>query len=412
MKNRAVSKVFVVLSVMLLLCGTGCDRSVISFNYPVPNPPEGQEGLSFYNPPASDEKLSDVTTHEVHNIILCIGDGMGYNHVAFARSRGVNDGNKLYMELLPVSGQVTTFSANDSITDSAAAVTATACGVKTNNGMLGMTPDQTCYSSILELLQEKGWRSGLVVTSQITHATPAGFSSHIDSRNKQKEIAKQLLDNRIDVMFGGGRKYWSDELLTEAAGQGYQVIETRDEILALKPEPVIGLFADDGMKTFAPEPSLAEMSQTAIGILSSRSREWFAPKPKFFLMIEGSQIDWACHANDTEAMVRQTLLFDMAVREAIEFAKRDRHTLVIVTADHETGGLQLKTQEGQMSATWTTDDHTGVKVPIYAYGPGADEFSGSLDNTDIAKRLAALTGIAEFPVIHKTLHIPETVSSE
>lgn len=384
----------------LLLIVFGCCPSVETFYYRMAAPPAGEDGIGFYVPPESDAPLVNPTTDEVCNIIFCIGDGMGFNHVALARHHGAGPGKKLYMEQLPVAGDMTTYSANDKVTDSAAAGTAMACGVKTNNGMIGMTPDKTPYSSVLELLDKKGYRTGLVATSTISHATPASFASHVDSRNKQKEIAVQLLDNRVDVLLGGGRKYWNNELLAQAVADWYQVIETRDQMLAMDSKPVIGLFNDDGMTTFNPEPSLAEMAAAAINVLSCPSKESFAPKPKFFLMIEGSQIDWAAHANDTDRVVRQTLLFDMAVQQAIAFAQQDGHTLVIVTADHETGGLELKSvEDGGVKAKWTTGGHTAANVPIFAYGPGAEKFAGTLDNTDISKHIAELTGISPFPIL-------------
>jgi alkaline phosphatase len=395
----------------IVLGGLGCQATPEVFNYRMAERPTVEGDKAFYIPPASDVVLVNPPDTEVRNIIVCIGDGMGPNHVALARHYGVGHDKKLYMELLPVQGEVMTHSANKKVTDSAAAATAMACGVKTNNGMIGMTPDKMPYSSVLELLQKKGWRTGLVATSQISHATPAGFASHVDSRNKQKEIAVQLLDSRVDVLMGGGRKYWSDELLAAAVTHGYQVIETRDEMAVLKPGPVVGLFGDDGLTTFSPEPMLSEMSKTAIKLLDSPDKAWFAPKPKFFLMIEGSQIDWAAHANDTDRVIRQALLFDMAVREAIEFAQMDKKTLVIVTADHETGGLVLKPDEAdknRIKAKWTTGDHTAVNVPIYAFGPGSEKFSGIIDNTDIPKRIAELTGLKEFPVLrNKTQLIDE-----
>ena len=389
----------IVVLVFLLLFGFGC--SVETFYYRMAEPSGNQAGLSFYGPAVSDTMLVNPSGGKVRNVIFCIGDGMGFNHVALARHYGPGDDGKLYMELLPVRGQATTHSADKDITDSAASGTALACGVKTNNGMIGMTPDKTPYSSILELLDAKGWRTGLVATSTISHATPASFASHVDSRNKENEIAAQLLDNRVDMLFGGGRKHWGDKLLAKAAADGYQVIGTREEMSVLELlKPVVGLFADDGMTTFEPEPSLAKMAHAAINLLNAKGKDWFAPEPKFFLMIEGSQIDWAAHANDTDRVVRQTLLFDMAVRQALEFAKRDGHTLVIVTADHETGGLKLEpTAEAGIKAKWTTGGHTAARVPIFAFGPGAEKFAGTMENTDIPKRITELTGITEFPIV-------------
>jgi alkaline phosphatase len=403
----------IVVLIFIVLGGLGCQATSEVFNYRMAEPSVGQDDRAFYIPPASDVALVNSPDAKVRNVILCIGDGMGPNHVALARHHGVGHDKKLYMELLPVRGEVMTHSANKKVTDSAAAATAMACGVKTNNGMIGVTPDETPHSSILELLQRKGFRTGLVATSQISHATPAGFASHVDSRNKQKEIAVQLLANRVDVLLGGGRKFWSDELLAQAVDAGYQVIETRDEMAALKPGPVVGLFGDDGLTTFFPEPMLSEMSEIAIKLLNSPDTDWFSPKPKFFLMIQGSQTDWASHANDTDRVVRQTLLFDMAVREAIEFAQMDKKTLVIVTADHETGGLALEPNEADenaIEARWTTGDHTAANVPIYAFGPGSEKFSGTLDNTDIPKRIAELTGIKEFPVLREQTQATEEVS--
>ena len=371
--------------------------------------PEG----TFYRPASSDATLKNISGNQVRNIILCIGDGMGFNHVALARHNSVGPSNKLHMERLPVAGMMRTYSADDLVTDSAAAGTAMACGIKTNNGMIGMDPDKVPHSSILTLLQKKGWRTGLVATSQISHATPAAFASHVDSREKQKEIAVQLLANRVDVLLGGGRKYWSDDLLAEAVTAGYEVIGTRDEMAMLKAGPVIGLFADDGMTTLAPEPSIEEMAKTAISLLSSPSKEWFAPKPKFFLMIEGSQIDWAAHANDTDRVIRQTLQFDMAVREAIGFAQRDKHTLVIVTADHETGGLVIETEginKHKIDPDWEETGHTAADVPVYAFGPGSEHFAGVIDNTEIPKRIAELTGLQEFPIPRKRSHMTGQVS--
>lgn len=400
---------------LLLLFVTGCRCSVETFYYQMAAPSEGEEGISFYRAPAEETTLVDVSDGEVRNVIFCIGDGMGFEHVAVARHYAERT-QKLWMDLLPVRGQVSTHSANRKVTDSAAGGTALACGIKTNNGMIGMNPDEVAYSSILEVLDQKGWRTGLVVTSQVSHATPASFAAHIDSRNKQKEIAIQEIairecGNRVDILLGGGRKYWDDEALVQAISDGYQVIETREQMAELRSAPVIGLFADDGMTTFSPEPKLDEMAQCAIDLLSTKSEDWFSPEPKFFLMIEGSQIDWAAHANDADRVVRQTLLFDTAVRVALEFAARDGHTLVIVTADHETGGLSFTVDEktGEVKPEWSTGGHTAANVPIFAYGPGAEKFAGTMDNTDIPKRIAELTGITEFPVIKKPIKQEATV---
>jgi alkaline phosphatase len=382
-------------AVILMLFGFGC--SVQTVYYRMAAGPAGGNDLSFYQAPAANATAAGVPDGEVRNIIFLIGDGMGFNHVELAR-QFAGPSRRLWMDTLPVKGQVTTRSANKSITDSAAAGTALACGIKTDNGMIGVSPQKVAYTSILEALDRKGWRTGLAATSEISHATPAAFSAHVDSRSEQGQIARQQLENHVDVLLGGGRKYWDGQMLAEAKANGCQVIETREQLATTTCQPVIGLFADEGMTTFEPEPSLAEMAGTAMRVLSGKSPDWFAPSPRFFLMVEGSQIDWAAHANDTERTVRQTLLFDMAVREALEFAQRDGHTLVIVTADHETGGLRLApTEDGVPKVKWTSGNHTSANVPLFAFGPGAERFAGTLDNTDIPKRIAELTGIALFP---------------
>jgi alkaline phosphatase len=378
------------------------------WNYPPANPGSDVKDISFYEAPADEGLLKNITAGRPHNIILLIGDGMGFSHIALARHQTVGPARRLYMERLPVSGLVRTYSANRLITDSAAAATAMACGIKTDNGKIGVSPDATAYDTILECLRRKGWRTGLVATSTMSHATPAGFAAHAKKRSSEADIAADMLDNHVDILFGGGRKYWLSKpegvredgrnLIEEAANQGYQVIYSRDQLAALKPGPVLGLFAEEGMTTFEPEPSLARMAQMAIELLSAPSRDWFAPKPKFFLMIEGSQIDWASHNNETDNCVRQMLLFDMAVKEAVEFAQRDRNTLLIITADHETGGLVLVTNdENRIVADWNSKGHTGRDVPIFAFGPGSGTFAGALDNTDIPKHIARLTGIQPFP---------------
>lgn len=389
--------------ILLFLCCLGLVSAADAFNYQMAQPPDSDSGYGFYQQPQDQETLKNISRGQIRNIIFCIGDGMGSNHIALARHHALGPDKKLHMERLPVVGVVRIFSADSLITDSAASGTAMASGIKTNNGMIGMTPDKTPYTSILELLQSKGWRSGLVVTSEISHATPAVFFSHIDDRDKQSEIAEQLVLSGVDILFGGGTKHFQKDLLDQMRQVGYQIVHTAEQLNAIQDVPAIGLFAEEGMTTFSPEPSLEQMTQKAIELLSRKSKEWFSPQPKFFLMVEGSQIDWAAHANDTERVIRQTLLFDMAVSQAIEFARQDKHTLVLVTADHETGGLVIETElldKFKIDPDWEETGHTAADVLLFAYGPGADRFSGVMDNTEIPKRIAELVGIDQFPQQH------------
>ena len=398
---------------LLFICLLTLPSLAAEWNYPQPDAERNVKDISFYQAPEDQGLLTNITDRQPRRVILLIGDGMGVNQVALARYRAVGAAGRLHLERLPVAGLIRTCSADKPITDSAAAATALACGVKTNNGRIGTTPDGTAWQSLLEKARLKGFRTGLVATSTITHATPAGFAGHVENRGSEADIAAQMLGARVDILFGGGRKYWLSkpdgsredgrDLIEEAKIAGYQVVYSRDALADLIPGPTLGLFAEDGMTTYAPEPSPAEMAVAAIDLLSAKSKDWFAPAPRFFVMIEGSQIDWACHNNDTDNTVRQTLLFDMTVKEAIDFARRDKHTLVIVTADHETGGLLIQAdKKNRPHAEWHSKGHTAADVPLYAFGPGSAQFSGTHDNTEIPRIIARLLKFDNFPAPLKT----------
>ncbi len=381
----------------------------VNFNYPSI---DHDSDISFYEGPKQDVSYALNKHESVRNVILLIGDGMGPAQVTLARTSSVGLAGKLHMETLPVTGRVRTHSADNVVTDSAASGTAMACGVKTNNGMIGMTPDGTQYTSILEAAQKDGMLTGLVATSAITHATPASFASHVKSRNNEVTIAEHLIEQQINVLLGGGRHFFlhksetgskrkdNKNLITDAMKLGYKVIKDRSEIYGLKESHVLGLFQLDAMTTQASEPMLDEMTSAAIGLLNKPSG-YILTRPLykgFFLMVEGSQIDWRCHSNDAKGCIRQTLLFDQAVKSAMDFAVKDKHTLVIVTADHETGGLTLvKRSKTQLAPKWSTKSHSGIPVPLYAYGPGAENFMGTLDNTEIPRKIAKLLRISDFP---------------
>ncbi|HOT98081.1 MAG TPA: alkaline phosphatase [bacterium] len=380
--------------------------SLLAVTFPLFCQPAAPQGFP-YQPPANLTQLPVVTHEKVRNIILLIGDGMSISTVSNARIHGAGVSGAMHMDRMPIAGFVRTCSADNLITDSAAASSAMACGLKTNNGRISRTPDGNPGLSILSACQQKGMAAGLIVTSSVTHATPAGFGAHAMSRKEEPLIAENLLLNHIDVLLGGGRAFFIPQtlpesrrhddrnLLEEARASQYTLLSTRDELLAAKGPRVLGLFAEEGMQTLPPGPSLAEMTAKGLALLSQN-------KKGFFLMIEGSQIDWANHEHNAENSVRQTLDFDMAVAAALRFAEVDRHTLVVVTADHETGGLSIiggRVDGSEVELSWSTDDHTGATVPLYAYGPGALRLSGFHENTDIPKAFAALLHITPFPVI-------------
>lgn len=345
----------------------------------------------------------------VRNIIFLIGDGMGHTAVSAARIKAVGATGMLQMDRMPIAGFVRTSSADRLIPDSAAASTAMATGYKTVNGVIGQTPEGDHLVTILEVCQALGKSTGLVATSPITHATPAGFASHVPARGDQARIAEQLLERRVNVLLGGGLAYFIPQskaesrrkdgrnLLEEARNAGYDVFHKREAMLSADRGRMLGLFAPEGMATKPPEPSLAEMTAKAISALRKNDKG-------FFLMVEGSQIDWAIHEKNFDRTVKEVLDFDQAVGVALAFAEQSKKTLVVVTADHETGTLALNggTIDGrQLEYNWCSTRHNPVTVPLYAFGPGAEKFSGFQDNTAIPVAMARLLNVKDFPRIVK-----------
>lgn len=344
------------------------------------------------------------------NVILMIGDGMGLAQVTYTRLMHDESGSILNMETATHSALVKNQSANSIITDSAAAATALATGCKTNNGMIGMLPDGHKAETILEAAKRLKKSAGLVTNTTITHATPAGFGAHVESRGSEADIAPQYLSTKIDVLMGGGKANFipkstpgsgrSDErdLLKEASDAGYKIAFTRDEMLSVSDGKLLGLFEMGYLTTMPPEPSLAEMTSKALDLLSANERG-------FFLMVEGGQIDTMCHANDAVGMLKQIRDFDEAVEKALQFAQNRDDTLIIITADHETGGLSLVAPEegssAKIMARFATKGHSAINVPLFAQGPSSDRFSGVIDNTDIPKIIASIWKIKGFPRTYK-----------
>lgn len=325
------------------------------------------------------------------NIIFLIGDGMGVSHV-FAGLTG-NRG-RLFIENCRHIGFSKTQSADKYITDSAAGGTALSCGVKTYNGAIGVNTDTVSIPSILEEAEAKGLATGLVSTSAITHATPASYIAHQKKRSMYEEIAADFLKTDIDVFIGGGLAHFigrkdKRNLLTELKEKGYTVENDMAKISKIKKGKLAGLTAQvHNERMDARGDMLPIATKTAINILDNNSGD-----KGFFVMIEGSQIDWGGHAGSTIYIVEDMLDFDRAIGEAIKFAAKDGETLVVVTADHETGGLALTggdMETGMVKGAFPTGGHTGVMVPVFSYGPGADEFIGIMDNTEIHAKMKKL----------------------
>jgi len=328
----------------------------------------------------SCQKQPEEQTAE--NIILMIGDGMGISQIYAGMT--ANHGS-LYLENCTHTGLQKTYSANSYITDSGAGGTAMATGIKTKNGMIATDTAGRPVRTILEYAETNSLSTGLIATSTITHATPASFIAHQPDRADYEKIAMDFLNSGIDIFIGGGRDHFtrrkdSLNLLDSLENRGYHVINDISEIESSNKK--IACFTAD-----LHNPSvirgrgdiLANATKAAIRFLDEQNTG-------FFIMIEGSQIDWAAHDNNTEGIISEMLDFDKAIGVALDFAEKNKKTLVIITADHETGGMGIIGGDiagGTVEAAYTTDGHTAVMVPVFAYGPGAGKFSGIYENTAI-----------------------------
>lgn len=389
------------LTVLPVLLLAGCAQKQEDTDQPIK-----KERLQLATNSGAQDAYPHIKSNDVKNIILFIGDGNGLAQNQTAQLALVGKDGKTRIQRMPVTGLIKTYSADNLITDSAAGATAFATGHKTRNGMISMSADSLRLTSLLELLKKQGKSTGLVSTSSITHATPASFASHVVDRDLESEIALQLVNSGADVMLGGGRQFFlpdsvegserSDnrDLLALALDNGYDVATNADELSQQSGEKLLGLFSMDALGEGDNEPTLQTMTKAAVERLSKNEQG-------FFLMVEGSQIDWAGHDNDLQYMLDEYKDFDDAVGYGIDWAAKDKSTLVLATADHETGGLTLYNSTGnpdEIEIAWTTTHHTGIQVPLFAFGPKAMEFTGMYDNTDVADKMAALLGIKEFPV--------------
>lgn len=339
----------------------------------------------------------------VENVILMIGDGMGVAHVTqLVIENGLRPAQ---MERAQAVGLVRTFSANNRVTDSAAAGTAIATGTKTNNSRLGRDPQGNDLKSILVRAQEQGFPTGLVVTVDMFDATPGAFYAHVHNRKSRDTITVQLLESGIDVAMGGGRQYLDTRedgrtLTREFREKGYEIafeltdIENVTQGRLLAPlAPKTMPYNIDGRGDYLPQATAKALEILANNRDARGSRG-------FFLMVEGSMIDYAAHDNNPEKLLGETADFDRAVQVAFDYADRNPGTLVIVTADHETGGLTIPSNKSDFTASesgvkymFSTTGHSGSLVPLFAYGAGAQEFSRVLDNTDLSRIIARLLGI-------------------
>ena len=328
---------------------------------------------------------------EIHNVILMIGDGMGTSQV-FAGMTANND--QLYIQYAKSIGFQKTKCKNKFTTDSAAAGSALANGTKTMYLSIGVDANDKPIKSILEIAAEHGKATGLVAACKITHATPAAFIAHVHNRNQYDDIAKFFITDKLDVFIGGGMDNFNkreDEinLLPALKEKGFQIVTSGDELKKIHSGKIAGLYTGGHIAKYpARGEFLPESTDKALEILSQN-------KNGFFMMVEGSQIDWGGHDNDLGYVIEETLDFDRTVGEVLKFAEKDGHTLVIITADHETGGLSIfdsKPAKGEVHGRFSSGSHSSVMVPVFAYGPGADAFKGIYEDTAVFDKMLAAFG--------------------
>lgn len=322
------------------------------------------------------------------NVILIIGDGMGLSHLYGAMTVSSRDLNVGRVQDI---GIIKTNSYDNYITDSAASGTAMATGKKTRNGMIGLSPDSIRLMNLTEIAHRHDISAGVVSTSAVTHATPASFVSHNINRNYYEEIALDFLKTQPDVFIGGGKDDFSKrkdgrDLIQELKDEGYDVVLSVEELLEVNgSEKLAGLLADGHM------PAISEGRGDMLSYAALKAIETLQQNPKgFFLMIEGSQIDWAAHDHNTKYIIEETLDLDRTLGVILDYAENVGETLVLMTADHETGGMTLiggDIRKNSVSANYSVGGHTGSPVPIYAFGPQSDEFRGIYDNTELFKKM-------------------------
>jgi alkaline phosphatase len=316
--------------------------------------------------------ISSYANEPIKQVIFIIGDGMGLNQMCKLDSPN-------HFERANYIGLSKTYSASHKVTDSAAGGTALACGVKTQNGMIGMNADSIPVNSILSVLKEKGFSTGIVASCRINHATPASFYAHQPNRNMDAEILADLYANGPDVFVAGGNKLLSVESLEKA---GYKYVNNIGDLQKQENGKVACVLATEDMPNALERGNEITLGTAeAIRLLEKNEKG-------FFIMIEGSQIDWAGHNNQADYMLAEMQDINKVIGLCMDYADANPGTLVIVTADHETGGTTIVGEEKEYK--YTTGNHTGAMVPVYSYGTGAENFSGIFENTTFKDKILNL----------------------
>lgn len=329
---------------------------------------------------------SDQQNIEVKNIILLIGDGNGLSQIS---SSMLANGGALTLTQFKSIGLLKTQSADDFTTDSAAAGTAIATGVKTNNRAIGVDSLGSSVMNLTEVLHEKGFLSGCISTDEITGATPSAFYAHVSDRSDRDGIISDLYKSKLSLLIGGGAKAVAKGIKEI----GFVIAERSDEIKTSREKRVAHFLSQEGV------PSILEGRGAVLARTTRNSLTFLNNKNKpFFLMVEGAQIDSYGHHNNVPGIVSEGIDFDRAITEAVKFADTTGNTLVIVTADHETSGFSIpqgNLESGMIEGDFTTEDHTAVMVPIFAYGPRSDEFQGVYDNYSVFNKILKVLNVKD-----------------
>ena len=372
-----MKKSLILLSTLFLLASCKEKEPELLY-YATPNP---YETVEVNMPPVSNE---------VHNVIVMIGDGMGLEQVSCAWV--VNHG-KLNLDRFPYIGISRTYATNHLITDSGAGGTALATGTKTAYCHVGTAADSTDLSSILVKAQALGKKTGVVVTCHFADATPCDYCCHNASRYESDDLIADYADSGVDYLVGGGLDWFTvnrkdgRDITREMADKGYTVALTEEALLGAG-LPVIGLLAPDNLPVAQERGDLYRHAVVrGLDALSAAAGD-----KGFVMMLEGSCIDDWLHGNDIGKAMEELLDFDRTIGDVLEWAAADGHTLVVVTADHNTGALTLQDgdlESGTIGVAFGNDSHNGIAVPVYAWGPGADAFTGIRENAEWGQLMAS-----------------------
>jgi len=332
-----------------------------------------------------DIEISYVNFEQPKNIILMIGDGMGPTHIEVAREKtGGNLNGKFYLDYLPNNGYEKTYSLNG-LTDSAAAGTALATGYKTFNGVIGLDRNGNEIQNIRELCASLGMKTGVITTKNGNDATPAAFSAHSTSRSNSAEIAMDQLLDLPDILLGATDNGYSTAMGDATVSAKYKTYDvtrcySHSVLYKAKTEKIFGTF------TALQEVDLPKVTEKALSHLETQDTQ----DKGFFIMIEGGKIDNYSHNNDLDGMIKEMDEFDEAIGVAMDYVYNNPDTILIVTSDHETGGLQA-------DGSFTTGGHTNADCRVMALGYGTEVFDGKMvNNTDIPKFIAKTLGINNF----------------